>query len=69
MNLDQSMSICKKFAVAGVGNVGKFIAEELVSQLVAGRADEVTLLTREVTIFFSRYCIVETMTYRGLTIR
>lgn len=44
------MSIYKRFAIAGVGNVGKFIAEELVSQLVAGRADEVTLLTREVAI-------------------
>ena len=43
------MSIYKKFAIAGVGNVGKFIAEELVSQLAAGRADEVVLLTREVT--------------------
>ncbi|KAG8215308.1 NAD-P-binding protein [Butyriboletus roseoflavus] len=41
------MSTYKRFAVAGVGNVGKFIAEELVSQLVAGRADQVTLLTRE----------------------
>lgn len=45
----------KNFAIAGVGNVGKFIAEELVNQFVAGRVDEVVLLTREVTflLFFS----------------
>lgn len=43
------MSIYRKFAIAGVGNVGKFIAEELVNQLTAGKADEVVLLTREVT--------------------
>ncbi|KAN0078463.1 hypothetical protein V8E55_010520 [Tylopilus felleus] len=41
------MSIYRKFAIAGVGNVGKFIAEELVNQLAAGKADEVVLLTRE----------------------
>jgi hypothetical protein len=42
------MSTYKNFAIAGVGNVGMFIAQELLKQKTAGKANEITILTHKV---------------------
>lgn len=36
----------KTFAVAGAGNIGVFLAEELLKQKAAGNAEEVLVLGR-----------------------
>ena len=38
------------FAIAGVGNIGSFITEELLKQKDAGKATEVVVLTRSVCL-------------------
>ncbi|TFY81443.1 hypothetical protein EWM64_g2578 [Hericium alpestre] len=43
------MSTFKNFAIAGVGNIGAVIAEELLSLKASGKVKEVVLLTRSST--------------------
>ncbi|EIM91242.1 NAD-P-binding protein [Stereum hirsutum FP-91666 SS1] len=40
-------TLYKTFAIAGVGNVGKFIAEEFLERKAAGDATQVVILTRK----------------------
>ncbi|ETW84794.1 hypothetical protein HETIRDRAFT_473515 [Heterobasidion irregulare TC 32-1] len=58
------MSTYKNFAVAGVGNIGRFIAEELLNQKAAGKANEIVILTRK----GSNNAAIEALATRGAKI-
>ena len=45
------MSVYKSFAIAGVGSIGIYLADEFLKAKSAGTVDEVVLLTRIVCIY------------------
>ena len=46
------MSGYKNFAVAGAGNIGSYIVQQLLKDKAARIIDEVVVLSRQVILFF-----------------